>query len=73
MGPLVCPETLVTNFQLTLCNIPEERRPNFMYANVTQAFFSHVLHIYNCMYCGLYCVCSTRDNHGLCSKAAHEK
>ena len=59
MGPIVCPETLVTNFQLMLCNVPEERRPNLMYANVIQAFFAHVLQRYNFMYCGLCCVCST--------------
>jgi hypothetical protein len=26
MGPMVCPETSVTNYQSTLRNIPEERR-----------------------------------------------
>jgi hypothetical protein len=28
MSPVSCPETWVTNYQLTLCNIPEERRPH---------------------------------------------
>jgi len=27
MGPIGCPETSVTNYQCTLCNIPEEGRP----------------------------------------------
>jgi len=26
MEPIGCPETLVTNYQSVLCNIPEERR-----------------------------------------------
>ena len=59
MGPIVWPETLVTNIKLTLCNVPEEPRPSLMYVNVTQAFFAHVLQRYNFMYCGLFCVCST--------------
>jgi len=30
MGPIVYPETSVTNYQSTLCNIPEEQR----YSNI---------------------------------------
>jgi len=26
VGPIGCPETLLTNYQYTLCNIPEERK-----------------------------------------------
>jgi hypothetical protein len=29
MGPVGCPETSVTNYKSTMCNIPEERRPHF--------------------------------------------
>ena len=32
IGPIDCPEVTVTTYQLTLRNIPEERRPRVIYS-----------------------------------------
>jgi len=35
MGLIGCPETTVTNYQSTMCNIPEERRSHrYIYINI---------------------------------------
>ena len=41
MGPTGCPKTSVTNYQSTLCNIPEERRSQIM-PNTTEKEIKNV-------------------------------
>jgi len=44
MGPVVCPEMLVINYQFTLDNIPEERRPH-LHCKGSRNHKTYMLHI----------------------------
>jgi hypothetical protein len=44
MGPIVCPETSVNNYQSTACNIPEEQRSLF-----TAGRKSEITHTWHCL------------------------
>jgi len=37
-GPIGCPETLVSNYQSVLCNMPEERRYHFNHCRSLKSY-----------------------------------